>query len=65
MRLPTHPHRFGLGPVPGVSPATVMEHGRILRAVLRRSPERASQAMREHLGSSPRRHRDRYAEGGA
>ncbi|MCF2128131.1 FCD domain-containing protein [Strepomyces sp. STD 3.1] len=64
-RLHTHLHLFRLSPVSGGSPATVMEHGRILRAVLRRSPGRASEAMREHLESSLRRHRDRYAEGEA
>lgn len=64
-RLHTHLHLFRLSPVSGGSPATVMEHGRILRAVLRRSPERASRAMSEHLESSLRRHLDRYAEGGA
>lgn len=61
-RLHTHLHLFRLGAVEGGSPATVAEHGRILRAVLRRSPERASEAMSEHLERSLRRHLGRYGE---
>lgn len=64
-RLHTHLHLFRLSPVTGGSPATVTEHGRILRALLRRSPERAAQAMREHLVLSLERHRDRYTRDGA
>lgn len=58
-RLHTHLHLFRLSPVAGGS-ATVAEHGRILRAVLRRHPERASEAMREHLELSLNRHLGRY-----
>ncbi|KUJ63973.1 GntR family transcriptional regulator [Streptomyces albus subsp. albus] len=64
-RLHSHLHLFRLSPVTGGSPATVVEHGRILRAVLRRHPERAAEATREHLELSLRRHLDRYADGGA
>ncbi|WP_399881017.1 GntR family transcriptional regulator [Streptomyces sp. BBFR51] len=60
-RLHTHLHLFRLGAVRGGSPATVTEHDRILRAVLRRSPERASEAMRDHLELSLRRHLGRYS----
>ncbi|MFE7243081.1 GntR family transcriptional regulator [Streptomyces sp. NPDC057580] len=59
-RLHTHLHLFRLSAVTGGSPATAMEHSRILRAVLRRSPERASQAMRDHLELSLRRQLSRY-----
>ncbi|WP_257137899.1 GntR family transcriptional regulator [Streptomyces sp. b84] len=59
-RLHTHLHLFRLSPVAGGSPATVTEHGKILRALLRRHPERASQAMREHLDLSLERHLARY-----
>lgn len=64
-RLHAHLHLFRLSSVTGGSPATVVEHGRILRAVLRRSPERASEAMREHLELSLGRQLDRYGQGGA
>ncbi|MFC9465575.1 GntR family transcriptional regulator [Streptomyces coelicoflavus] len=63
-RLHTHLHLFRLGAVTGGSPSTVTEHGRILRAVLRRSPERAADAMREHLELSLARHLGRYEDGG-
>ncbi|MFB7587058.1 GntR family transcriptional regulator [Streptomyces sp. NPDC056169] len=61
-RLHTHLHLFRLSPVTGGSPATVVEHSRILRAVLRRNPERAEGAMREHLELSLGRHLSRYEE---
>ncbi|MET9357792.1 GntR family transcriptional regulator [Streptomyces sp. NPDC006617] len=64
-RLHTHLHLFRLSPVTGGSPSTVVEHGRILRAVLRRNPERASDAMRHHLELSLTRHLDRYSVGGS
>ncbi|MEU2243035.1 GntR family transcriptional regulator [Streptomyces sp. NPDC018338] len=62
-RLHTHLHLFRLSPVTGGSPATVVEHSRILRAVLRRNPERAEAAMREHLELSLGRHLSRYEDG--
>ncbi|MFH8473954.1 GntR family transcriptional regulator [Streptomyces sp. NPDC018000] len=62
-RLHTHLHLFRLSAVTGGSPATAMEHSRILRAVLRRSPERASQAMRDHLELSLQRQLSRYNDG--
>ncbi|MFH0245388.1 GntR family transcriptional regulator [Streptomyces sp. HK10] len=62
-RLHTHLHLFRLGAVRGGSPATVLEHIRVLKAVLRRDPELAAQAMRDHLELSLRRHLGRYGEG--
>ncbi|MFG2562620.1 GntR family transcriptional regulator [Streptomyces sp. NPDC048496] len=62
-RLHSHLHLFRLSAVTGGSPSTVMEHSRILRAVLRRSPDRAAEAMREHLDLSIGRYRSRYGEG--
>lgn len=59
-RLHTHLRLFRLSAVTDGSPSTVMEHGRVLRAVLRRRPERAADAMREHLELSLARHLDRY-----
>ncbi|MCX5395300.1 GntR family transcriptional regulator [Streptomyces sp. NBC_00094] len=64
-RLHTHLHLFRLSPVAGGSPATMGEHSRILRAVLRRHPERAAEAMREHLELSLDRHLGRYRNEGA
>ncbi|MEW2491119.1 FCD domain-containing protein [Streptomyces sp. NPDC048411] len=61
-RLHSHLHLFRLSAVTGGSPATVLEHGRILRAVLRGSPERASQAMSEHLTLSLQRRLGRYGD---
>ncbi|WP_211241056.1 GntR family transcriptional regulator [Pseudonocardia spinosispora] len=57
-RLHAHLHMFRLNSAPGAGRATVAEHDRILRAVLRRSPDRARDAMTEHLRSSQDRHRD-------
>ncbi|MFJ1898778.1 GntR family transcriptional regulator [Streptomyces sp. NPDC088115] len=62
-RLHAHLHLFRLSPVTGGSPATAVEHSRILRAVLRRNPERAEDAMREHLELSLARHLSRYEDG--
>ncbi|MBL1098360.1 GntR family transcriptional regulator [Streptomyces coffeae] len=64
-RLHTHLHLFRLSPVTGGSPATVVEHGRILRALLRHHPERAAQAMRQHLELSLERHLGRYRTDGS
>lgn len=62
-RLHAHLHLFRLSPVTGGSPATAVEHSRILRAVLRRNAERAEGAMREHLELSLARHLSRYEDG--
>lgn len=59
-RWHTHLYLFRLSPVTGGSPATSLEHGRILRAVLRRSPERAAAVMRDHVELSLQRHLEWY-----
>jgi len=56
-RLHAHLHMFRLNSTPGAGRSTVAEHERILRAVLRRNPDRAAEAMAEHLHSSQARHR--------
>ncbi|WBB63046.1 GntR family transcriptional regulator [Streptomyces sp. WMMC500] len=58
-RLHAHLHIFRLGSIPGAGEPTLAEHERILRAVLRRSPERAAEAMAEHLRRSLARQRGR------
>ncbi|MFJ2738723.1 GntR family transcriptional regulator [Streptomyces sp. NPDC087440] len=58
-RLHAHLHLFRVGSIPGAGPQTLAEHDRILRAVLRRSPERAAEAMTEHLTRSLERQRTR------
>lgn len=55
-RLHAHLHMFRLRGTSDASDVTVAEHERILRAMLRRSPERGRQAMTEHLERS----RERY-----
>jgi DNA-binding GntR family transcriptional regulator len=56
-RLHAHLHMFRLNSAPGAGQPTVTEHERILRAVLRRNPGRAAEAMAAHLRSSRDRHR--------
>jgi DNA-binding GntR family transcriptional regulator len=51
-RLHAHLHIFRLSKVVGAWGPTVAEHERIVRAVLRRNPERAAEAMTEHLTRS-------------
>lgn len=58
-RLHAHLHLFRLGSLPGAGETTLAEHDRVLRAVLRRSPDRAAEAMAEHLHRSLERQRDR------
>ncbi|MFD3478253.1 GntR family transcriptional regulator [Streptomyces sp. NPDC058695] len=58
-RLHSHLHIFRLRSIPGAGEPTLAEHERIVRAVLRRSPERASEAMAEHLRLSLERQRNR------
>ncbi|MFE4798281.1 GntR family transcriptional regulator [Streptomyces sp. NPDC056708] len=60
-RLHSHLHLFRLSAIAGGSPATIQEHHRILRAVLRRDPQRAAEAMEEHLQLSLQRQLDRFA----
>lgn len=59
-RLHSHLHVFRLSSIPGAGPLTLAEHDRIVRAVLRRTPERAAEAMTEHLQHSLERQRNRY-----
>ena len=56
-RLHAHLHMFRLDSAPGAGQPTVAEHERILRAVLRRNPGRAAEAMAAHVRSSRDRHR--------
>ncbi|MFF4752144.1 GntR family transcriptional regulator [Streptomyces sp. NPDC002514] len=56
-RLHAHLHMFRLNSAPGAAGPTIDEHQRILDAVVRRSPERAAEAMAAHLRSSRVRHR--------
>lgn len=51
-RLHSHLHMFRLSSIPGAKEPTLAEHDRVVRAILRRSPERAAEAMAEHLRSS-------------
>ncbi|MFJ4922306.1 GntR family transcriptional regulator [Streptomyces sp. NPDC088725] len=62
-RLHAHLHLFRLNNIPGAGPLTLTEHDRILRAVLRRSPERAAEAMTDHLRRSLDRQRNRPGAG--
>ncbi|WP_018383018.1 GntR family transcriptional regulator [Wenjunlia vitaminophila] len=62
-RLHSHLHVFRLGSVPGAGEPTVVEHERILRAMLRRDSGRAAEAMTEHLTRSLERQRRSHREG--
>ncbi|WP_372481904.1 GntR family transcriptional regulator [Streptomyces fuscigenes] len=62
-RLHSHLHIFRLGSIAGAGPLTLAEHDRILRAILRRSPERAADAMRDHLTASLERQHGRGPAG--
>ncbi|MFI0975606.1 GntR family transcriptional regulator [Streptomyces sp. NPDC021093] len=64
-RLHSHLHLFRLSSIPGAGPQTLAEHDRILRAVLRRSPERAAEAMTDHLTRSLERQRGRRTSQGS
>jgi DNA-binding GntR family transcriptional regulator len=54
-RLHSHLHIFRLSTIPGAGKPTHVEHERIVRAVLRRSPERAAEAMAAHVEASLQR----------
>ncbi|XHL93560.1 FCD domain-containing protein [Streptomyces niveus] len=56
-RLHPHPHIFRLTGIPGAGPLTLAEHDRVLRAILRRNPDRAAEAMTEHPRRGPERRR--------
>jgi DNA-binding GntR family transcriptional regulator len=59
-RLHSHLHIFRLSSIPGIGEPTLAEHERIVRAVLRRSPDKASEAMAEHLKHSLERQRSQH-----
>lgn len=54
-RLHSHLHVFRLRSVRNADDPTPAEHERVVRAILRRKPERAAEAMTEHLTRSLRR----------
>ncbi|MEV6227977.1 GntR family transcriptional regulator [Saccharopolyspora shandongensis] len=58
-RLHSHLHIFRLSSIPGAGEQTLAEHERIVRAVLRRIPDRTAEAMTEHLERSLERQRSR------
>ncbi|MGW4489158.1 GntR family transcriptional regulator [Amycolatopsis sp. NPDC004368] len=58
-RLHSHLHIFRLGGMAGAGRLTLGEHDRVLWAILRRNPDRAAEAMTEHLRSSQERLRRR------
>ncbi|MEV6105653.1 GntR family transcriptional regulator [Streptomyces sp. NPDC051940] len=62
-RLHSHLHLFRLSSLQDSDDPTLMEHERVMRAVLRRKPERAAEAMAEHLTYSMERQLDRFTEG--
>ncbi|GLY78711.1 GntR family transcriptional regulator [Actinoallomurus iriomotensis] len=64
-RLHAHLHMFRLNSAPGAADTTIAEHERILHAVTRRNPEKAAEAMAEHLRSSRVRHRPAAQRRGA
>ncbi|WP_328316110.1 GntR family transcriptional regulator [Streptomyces sp. NBC_00388] len=61
-RLHSHLHIFRLSSIQGAAGPTLAEHDRILRAVLRRSPERAAEAMTDHLRRSIERQLSRQQQ---
>ncbi|MFF4477034.1 GntR family transcriptional regulator [Streptomyces melanosporofaciens] len=54
-RLHSHLHIFRLSSVLDAEDPTLAEHQRVLHAILRRNPDRAAEAMAEHLARSLRR----------
>ncbi|MFF3264036.1 GntR family transcriptional regulator [Streptomyces sp. NPDC002932] len=61
-RLHAHLHVFRLSSLPVEDDSTLAEHERVVRAILRRSAERAAQAMTDHLTHSLERQRSRFQE---
>ncbi|EDY43389.1 GntR family transcriptional regulator [Streptomyces sp. SPB074] len=51
-RLHTHLHIFRLSGIPGARRPTLAEHDRLVRAILRRDPDGAAEAMSAHLARS-------------
>ncbi|MCZ0984708.1 GntR family transcriptional regulator [Streptomyces diastatochromogenes] len=54
-RLHSHLHVFRLRSVRSADDPTLAEHERVVRAILRRKPDRAAEAMAEHLTRSLQR----------
>ncbi|WP_371628156.1 GntR family transcriptional regulator [Streptomyces sp. NBC_00341] len=61
-RLHAHLHVFRLSSLPVEDDSTLAEHERVVRAILRRSAERAAQAMTDHLTHSLERQLSRFQE---
>ncbi|MBL1098304.1 GntR family transcriptional regulator [Streptomyces coffeae] len=61
-RLHSHLHIFRLSSVLGADDPTLAEHQRVVHAILRRSPDRAAEAMAEHLSRSLQRQLSRGEE---
>ncbi|WLQ39019.1 GntR family transcriptional regulator [Streptomyces laculatispora] len=61
-RLHAHLHIFRLSSLPAEDDPTLAEHERVVRAILRRSAERAAQAMTDHLAHSLERQLSRFGE---
>ncbi|MFE0786382.1 GntR family transcriptional regulator [Streptomyces mutabilis] len=59
-RLHSHLHIFRLSAVQDAGAPTLDEHERVVRAILRRRPERAAEAMAEHLTRSLERQLSRF-----
>lgn len=54
-RLHSHLHVFRIRSVANAGDPTLAEHERVVRAILRRKPDRAAEAMADHLTGSLRR----------
>lgn len=61
-RLHSHLHIFRLNAVQSAGASTVVEHERVVRALLRRRSERAAEAMADHLNLSLERQRRSLGE---
>ncbi|MFJ4856023.1 MULTISPECIES: GntR family transcriptional regulator [unclassified Streptomyces] len=61
-RLHAHLHVFRLSSLSVEDDPTLAEHERVVRAILRRSAERAAQAMTDHLTHSLERQLSRFEE---
>ncbi|MEU8781279.1 GntR family transcriptional regulator [Streptomyces sp. NPDC048637] len=61
-RLHSHLHIFRLSSACGTDDPTLAEHQRVVHAILRRNPDRAAEAMAEHLSRSLQRQLSRDEE---
>ncbi|WND39535.1 GntR family transcriptional regulator [Streptomyces sp. BB1-1-1] len=62
-RLHSHLHIFRLSSLQSEGAPTLAEHERVVRAILRRRPERAAEAMADHLARSLERRLGRLGPG--